>query len=86
MSVGLDAFPFHLHPEVLGVVVALVGGYWYGVVVLGPRHAPSGEPAVTGRQVSWFVSGVALYLAFEWWPLYRLRSAMSCSGHHSNAR
>lgn len=81
MSVGLDAFPFHLHPEVLGVVVALVWGYWYGVWVLGPRLAPRGEPAVTRRQIAWFSTGVIAYLAFEWWPLHDIAERSLYSVH-----
>ncbi len=81
MNVGLDAFPFHLHPEILGIVVAVVGGYIYGVRRLAPRLAPAGAPAVTGRQIAWFTSGMVLYLAFEAWPLHDIAEQSLYSVH-----
>ncbi len=81
MSVGLDSFPFHLHPEVLGVVVAVIGGYWYALTQLGPRLAPAGAPAVTRRQLVWFACGVASYMAVEWWPLHDIAERSLYSVH-----
>lgn len=81
MSVGLDAFPFHLHPEVLGIAVALVGGYVYGLRRLAPRLAPAAEPAVTGRQIAWFTTGVVFYLLFEMWPLHDIAERSLYSVH-----
>jgi putative membrane protein len=81
MSVGLDAFPFHLHPEVLGVVLGLVGAYVYGIGRLGPRLAPTGQPVVTGRQIAWFSLGVSTYFAVEWWPLHDIAEQSLYSVH-----
>ena len=81
MSVGLDAFRFHFHPEVLGVTIALVGAYVYGLRRLGPRLAPAPGPLVTRRQVTWFTSGVVLYFAFEWWPLHDIAEQSLYSVH-----
>lgn len=81
MSVGLDAFPFHFHPEVLGVTIALVGAYWYGLRRLGPRLAPRPGPVATRRQIAWFTGGVALYFAFEWWPLHDIAELSLYSVH-----
>jgi putative membrane protein len=81
VSVGLDAFPFHFHPEVLGVIVALVGAYVYGLRRLGPRLAPAPGPVVSRTQVAWFSSGVILYFAFEWWPLHDIAEQSLYSVH-----
>ena len=81
MNVGLDAFPFHLHPEILGITIALIGGYFYGVHTLARRLVPPGEAAVTGRQIAWFSSGVVLYLAFEAWPLHDIAEQSLYSVH-----
>lgn len=69
-SVGLDAFPFHLHLDVLGVVVAALVFYVYGVRVLAQRRVPVGEAAVTGRQIAWFATGLFLFAAVEGWPIH----------------
>jgi len=69
-AVGLDAFPFHIHWDVLGLVVALSVGYFYGIRVLSRKHAPASEPVVTRRQLSWFVGGLSLFLLVETWPIH----------------
>jgi putative membrane protein len=69
-TVGLDAFPFHIHWDVVGLVAALAIGYVYGIKVLAAEHAPRGEPAVTRRQIAWFTSGLAVFLAVETWPVH----------------
>lgn len=68
--VGLDAFPWHVHWDIVGVIAALVAAYAYGVTQMARRHAPQGEPAVTPRQVAWFAGGVVLFAAVETWPLH----------------
>lgn len=69
-SVGLDAFPVHVHWDILGVAFAAAVGYWYGVRRLAARHAPQGEPAVTRGQVASFVTGLVVFLAVETWPIH----------------
>ena len=80
-AVGLDAFPFHVHPDVVGVVVALVGFYDFGLTRLAERHAPRGEPAVTRRQIGWFATGIALFLAVEMWPFHDIAEGSLYSFH-----
>ncbi|HSM02489.1 MAG TPA: cytochrome c oxidase assembly protein [Acidimicrobiia bacterium] len=80
-SVGLDAFPFHIHPDVVGVVIAIVGFYVFGLTRLAPRHAPRGEAAVTRRQVAWFTAGVALLLAVDTWPIHDIAKGSLYSFH-----
>ena len=79
--VSLDAFPFHLHPEVVGVALALVAIYVFGIRWLAPRLAPVGEPVVTRRQIAWYTSGVVLYLAVEMWPLHDIAEQSLYSAH-----
>lgn len=69
-EVGLDAFPFHIHWDVLGVVAALVIFYVYGMRALADKHAPASEPKVTRRQIAWFVFGLTAFIAVEGWPIH----------------
>lgn len=80
-EVGLEAFPFHLHLDIVGVVIALVGGYVYGLWRLAPRHAPAGEPTVTGRQMAWFSTGLALFFAVETWPFHDVATGSLFTAH-----
>jgi putative membrane protein len=80
-AVGFDAFPFHVHYDVLGVVGGLVIGYVYGLRRLAARHAPPGEPAVTARQVAWFSAGVFLFAAVETWPIHDIGEGSLYSFH-----
>jgi len=69
-SVGLDAFPFHMHWDVLGVVAALGIGYWYALTRLAPFHAPRSEPAYTRRQVVSFSLGLLVFWVSRTWPMH----------------
>jgi len=80
-SVGLDAFPFQLHLDLIGVVVALAIGYGYGIRRLAPRFAPRGEPVVTGRQVAWFATGLVLLALMEGWPMHDVGEGSLYSAH-----
>jgi putative membrane protein len=70
LEVGLEAFPFHMHWDVVGFATALVIFYVYGIRVLAAQYAPSTEPAVTRRQIAWFTTGVVAFLAVETWPFH----------------
>jgi putative membrane protein len=65
-----DVLAFHLHYDVLGIALALVIGYLYGVKRLAADHAPRDEPAVTGRQQFYFFSGIALMIVVTTWPVH----------------
>lgn len=80
-SVGLEAFPFHIHWDILGVAVALVVGYLYGVRVLAARHAPPGQPAVTRRNIAWFTTAIVLFLLVEAWPVHDIAEGSLFSFH-----
>lgn len=66
----LGDFPFHVHWDVLGIALALIAGFWYGVRRLAAVHAPPTEQAVTRAQVVWFHAGVVLFLAVRTWPIH----------------
>lgn len=80
-SVGLDAFPFHLHLDILGVAVAALVLYIYGIRVLARRHLPVGEAAVTGRQIAWFATGLFLFVTVEGWPFHDIGGQSLFSFH-----
>ncbi len=80
-EVGLEAFPFHFHGEILGVAAVAVIGYIYGVRVLGRRHVADGTAAVTRRQVAWFATGIALFLLVEAWPVHDIAEKSLFSFH-----
>ena len=67
-----DVVSFHLHLDVLGVIVAAVIGYEYAVRRLAVHYSPRGEVAVTRRQRILFYSGLATILVVSGWPLHDL--------------
>lgn len=73
LDIDANAWDFHLHPDVLALVVALLAGYGIAVRRWGKLFHPGrGEQAATGRQWALFVAGVAsLYLALGW-PVHDL--------------
>lgn len=80
-TVGLDAFPFHIHLDVLGAVAALVLFYVYGIRVLARHHAPPTEPAVTRRQIAWFSAGVVAFVMVEGWPVHDIAAGSLFTFH-----
>ena len=69
-TIGFEDIAFHVHWDVLGIVAALALGYAYALRRLGPDHAPTGEPAVTRRQILWFSGGLVLFFVARSWPLH----------------
>lgn len=73
---------FHLHPDVLGVVVALLAGYGYAVRRWGRLfHPRPTERAVSAKQVTLFVAGVATFWAAVGWPVHDLGENYLYSAH-----
>ena len=81
MTVGLEAFPFHLHLEVVGLVVALAASYAYALVRLGPKHAFPGDPPATRWQVASFTTGLLLLASVESWPIHDIAEGSLFSFH-----
>ena len=61
---------FHLHLDVVGIIVAAAIGYEYGIRRLGPHYAPKGEAPVTLTKRVAFYSGLATVLTVSTWPLH----------------
>lgn len=77
----MDLPPFHVHLDVLLVVVLLEGAYLWAIRRLAPRVVPSGEPAATRRQVAWFTAGVLAILVASEWPVHDLSERYLFSVH-----
>lgn len=75
-----EVWTFHLHPEVVGVVVALLGGYGYALRRWGRLLHPTG-PAATTRQRAFFVAGVVSLYAALGWPVHDLAERYLYSAH-----
>ena len=73
--------PFHLHLDVVSVVVVLEGAYLWAVLRLGPRVLPEGEEAVSRRQLTWFTTGAAVILVASEWPIHDLSERYLFSVH-----
>jgi putative membrane protein len=73
--------PFHLHPEVLLLMLVLEGSYLWALRRLGPRHAPEGEPPASRRQMLWYTFGVATLLIASEWPIHDLSERYLFSVH-----
>ena len=80
-SVGLGDFAFHVHWDIFALGALIVFGYVYGVKRLAAGYAPRGEPAVTRRQVAWFVTGMAFYVFVEAWPVHDIAEQSLFSVH-----
>ena len=65
-----EVLEFHLHLDVLGVVLALAVGYEYALRRLADRYAPRGEVVVTRRQRVAFHAGVLSLLLVSSWPIH----------------
>ncbi len=65
-----DVVSFHLHLDVVGVVIAAAIFYEYGIRRLGPTQAPRGEVIVTRRQRILFYSGLTVVLVVSGYPLH----------------
>ncbi len=67
-----EVVPFHLHLDVVGLVVAAAVFYEYAIRRLAPTHAPRGEPVVTRFQRVLYYSGLAAILIVSGYPLHDL--------------
>ncbi|MET0831419.1 MAG: cytochrome c oxidase assembly protein [Acidimicrobiia bacterium] len=65
-----EVAPFHVHWDVIGVIVGAAVAYEYGIRRLAPVLAPRGEPAVTRAQRIRFHSGIISLLLVSGWPVH----------------
>jgi putative membrane protein len=64
--------PWHLHPDVLALTIALEGSYLWALRRLGPRTVAPNEPPATRGQIASFSMGVlSIFIASEW-PIHDL--------------
>jgi putative membrane protein len=77
------SFPWSWHPhvEVWILVAALLGGYFWALRVLGPKHVEPIEFAATRRQKIFFVLGCGAILAAADWPMHELSENYLYSAH-----
>ena len=77
----LRPFLWNAHPEVLALVVALFGGYYWAVRAWGPRFTSPGEPAVTKSQRRYFAAGVLVIWLGASSPIHELSEKYLFSVH-----
>lgn len=73
--------PFHLHPDVLLLAVALEGSYLFALARLGPQVRAPGEPPATPGQRVAFGLGVLTILIASSWPIHDLAEGYLLSVH-----
>ena len=65
-----DVLAFHMHLDVVGVLLAMIILYEYGLRRLAPIHAPRGEVTVTTWQRVAFYAGILSLYAVSSWPVH----------------
>jgi putative membrane protein len=69
-TIGFGDIGFHIHWDVFGLALGLGILYAYGIRRLADIHGPRDEPAVTRRQIAWFVGGLVFFVGARSWPLH----------------
>ncbi len=76
-----NPWAFHAHAEVFTVFALLGIAYREALLRLGPRLAPSGQPAATRRQKIFFAAGATLMFVFASWPVHDIAEDYLFSVH-----
>jgi putative membrane protein len=72
---------FHLHPDIVGLIVVLGGAYVLGIRLLGPRCAPIPSRPVSRFEAGSFAAGlISLWLVLSW-PVHDLAEDFLFSAH-----
>ncbi|MEX2653425.1 MAG: cytochrome c oxidase assembly protein [Acidimicrobiia bacterium] len=71
---------FHLHLDVLSLVVILAVGWWWAETRIRPVADPSAQPATKGQRRSWYW-GVAIMLFASGYPVHDLAEQTLVSFH-----
>ncbi len=74
-------YAWHPHPDVWLLIVALLGGYFWALRRLGPRHSAPGQKAATALQKACWLSGVATVWVGADWPVHDLSERFLYSVH-----
>ena len=77
----VNGWAFHAHPEVWVLMVAIIVGYWYLLVRVGPTVDRDGEPVVTRRQLSSFIAGWAILWIGADYPIHDIGERYLFSVH-----
>jgi putative membrane protein len=72
---------WHPHLSVWFVMGGLFFAYVWALKVVGPQHAPMGEPVVTTRQKAFFFSGLVVLWVGADWPIHDLGENFLFSVH-----
>lgn len=79
VSSGESALAFNLHPDVIGLCLTLLLGYWFAMTAVRERYAPAER--IELRHVALYVSGVlALYIGSAW-PVHEISENYLASMH-----
>jgi putative membrane protein len=73
--------PFHLHLDVVALVVVLAGGYEWALRRLGPRQVAAGETVAAPHQRAAYWLGVAAVAVAAEWPVHDLSERSLFSVH-----
>ena len=79
--VAVNPFRYNAHPEVWLIVASALAAYWYAITRIGPRVVPRGTRVVSRRQVTWYLSGVAVLWIASDWPIHDLAENYLFSVH-----
>jgi len=72
---------FHLHPDIVGLILVLGGAYVLGIRLLGPRCAPTPATPVSRFEAGCFAAGlISLWLVLTW-PVHDLAENYLFSAH-----
>ena len=77
-----SGFPrFHVHPDVVLVMTALVVAYWWALARLGPRRLGPGTPVASRGNIVAFGCSAGTFLVFSMWPIHDLAEHYLFSVH-----
>jgi putative membrane protein len=72
---------WHLHPDVLLVIVALGGGYTLLARRVGPKLVHPIERPVTRRQATAFAGGLGVMFIASYWPIHDIAEGYLYTAH-----
>jgi len=78
---GGSPWEFHLHPDVLIMVVLLAAGYMLALRYLGPRELGPGEAPATGREKLFWGAGLLTLWVGAYWPVHEISEGYLFSVH-----
>ena len=74
-------YAWNAHPDVWVLIAVLLGGYFWALRHLGPRHTVPGQPAATRLQKICWVTGVITVWVASDWPVHDLAENFLYSVH-----